>query len=337
LSVDRWRAEVIGGTGSPLKSRFFQPGLVTVCYHDGRRTPRVPPVFWSFRKGLGMNPRCSNVVAFLLPTLLVTFSTSWCPQSLAAPQEAADADRTTEAAAEAVATKTARVNVVDASGDSVADASVVVQLNYPHTSLSLKADDAGSAVFDVPEEARIIAVAAWKDHEGLDYRSYELPRQQQADALAVPPGFPFDDAQTLLLDGAAPLTVRIVDDQQHPLQDVRVYPWLLHKESEGRELNLSFFTKDVAQSTDSEGLTTFAWFPAWQKSLVTVWPDAAGFVRERGAYDPLTSDGQLEITLPRLVAIRGRAVDLAPLLGFGSGEVRHSQGRHQLRPFGAAK
>lgn len=205
--------------------------------------------------------------------------------------------------------KIAAVKVVDADGKPVADARVAVQLGYPHTVSDAMTDESGSTALRLPESERIEAVVAWKNHLGLDYRLYSLPRDQRADVNAKPPEFPVDGEEVLTLSGASPLTVSVVDDEQHPLEGVSLYPWLLKKDSEPDSLNLSYFTPAFSQSSDALGETTFSWLPAWQKSLTVVWPSASGFVHTRGVYDPQTDAGRLVMQLDRLVPIRGRVVD----------------------------
>jgi hypothetical protein len=111
------------------------------------------------------------------------------------------------------------------------------------------------------------------------------------------------------LDGVSPLTVRVVDDQQQPLPGIRLYPWLMRKESEPDSLNLSYFTDTFSQWSDESGETTFDWIPSWQRSMIQVWPSAEGFVHKRGVYDVRSGDGRIEMQLDRLVPIRGQVAD----------------------------
>lgn len=205
--------------------------------------------------------------------------------------------------------KVARVKVFDAMGTPIPDAHVALQLDYPHTLSDGTTDQSGLASFRLPRSERIEAVVAWKDHAGLDYRSYSLSRDQKADVNAIAPEFPADGVEMLQLSGASPFTVSVVDDRQQPLKEIRPYPWLLKKDSEPDQLNLSYFNLAFSQETDATGKTTFNWIPAWQKSPITVWPHTTEFVHARGNYDPQTGSGLLEMQLDRLVPIRGRVVD----------------------------
>ncbi len=205
-------------------------------------------------------------------------------------------------------TKLVRVKVVDADAKPVPDARVGVQLDYPHVVADAVTNEMGIASMRLPKSERINAVVAWKDHAGLDYRLYSLSREQRADVNATAPEFPVEGEETLTLDGAAPLSISVVDDQLQPLDGVHIYPWLLKKESESDDLNLSYFTPHFSRDTDSGGNTTFHWLPAWQKSPITVWSSSEKFVHTRGTYDPQIGSGLLQMQIDRLVPIRGRVV-----------------------------
>ncbi|MDA1054208.1 MAG: carboxypeptidase-like regulatory domain-containing protein [Planctomycetota bacterium] len=178
-----------------------------------------------------------------------------------------------------------------------------------HTLSDATTDESGFASLRLPQSERIEAVVAWKDHAGLDYRLYSLSRAQQADVKAVPPEFPADGVEMLTLNGVTPLTVSVVDDERKLLDGVRAYPWLLKKDTEPDDINLSYFTPVFSQKTDATGKTTFNWIPAWQKSPITVWPMSTDFFHSRGDYYPETGSGLLEMRLVRLVPIHGRVVD----------------------------
>jgi beta-lactamase regulating signal transducer with metallopeptidase domain len=205
--------------------------------------------------------------------------------------------------------KTPRIKVVDADGNPVPDANVAIQLGYPHTVSGGTTDASGTATLRIPESERIQCVVAWKDHAGLDYRLYDLSQKQRADAAAKAPEFPASGEETLKLEGVAPLKARVVSDQNQPLEGVRLYLWLLKKDSEPDQINLSYFAHDLSQDTDAMGETTFHWIPAWHQSGIQIWPDAEGFVRVRGIYQPQSDAGLLELELPRLVPIRGQVID----------------------------
>ncbi len=250
-----------------------------------------------------MKRSCRALAKLVMALGLVT--TSSPAQSIALAQEPAEKDAAVETAEPVPPMRTATLRVVDAAGQPVAGASAAIQLAWPHVKQTEPTDESGSVSVDVPADEPILSVVAWKDGLGLDYRSYSLSRQQQADALAKAPAFPANGTETLILEGAAPLTVRVLDDQHQPLPDVRVYPWILQKESENTELNLSFFVDAFGQQTGADGTITFAWMPQWQATPITLWPSASGFVHQRGTYDPTTGSGEVELVLQRLVPVRG--------------------------------
>jgi len=236
--------------------------------------------------------------------------------AIAIAQEPAETETAVETA-EPAAMRTLTLRVLDAAGQPVAGASAAIQLGWPRTVQADPTDERGSVTVEVPADEPILAVVAWKDGLGLDYRSYRLSYRQQADALTTAPAFPTDGTETLILEGAAPLTVRVLDDLRRPLPDVQVSPWILQKESENTELNLGYFLTSFAQQTSADGTVTFAWMPQWQTDLITLWPSAAGFVHQRGNYNPVTSSGEIELVLQRLVPIRGqvRHADGSPASG----------------------
>lgn len=201
--------------------------------------------------------------------------------------------------------RTVKLKVVDKSGAPIENAQTAVQFPSPHAADVTATNKDGVAEFLIAANERIQAVVAWKDHAGLDYRLYDLSREQKADAITKLPEFPDTGVETLILDGASPVVVKLKDDDGQPLADAGVYPWLLKKESENDNLNLSMFNRGFLQNTGVDGITTFAWLPSWQTEPITFWPSIKGFVRERGSYTPGTENGRLEIVLNRLVPIRG--------------------------------
>jgi len=199
----------------------------------------------------------------------------------------------------------ATVKVIDAEGKPVERAEVSLQLGFPIAIGPRETDADGVATFPVPKSDTIASVIALKDQLGFDYQTYGLARFQKGDQLTPPPEFPFEDGQTLVLDGAAPLTVEVTDAEGRPLSDGSSSVWLLHKESRNDELNLSFFPW-VSQKVDATGSLTIAWFPRWQAEPVTIWLSAQGCVRQRSEYDPSAPSGPLTVQLQRLVPLRGR-------------------------------
>lgn len=232
-----------------------------------------------------MNPRRRVLTKLVL-------GLSWMMISVMShAQEPTEADGTVELTAPA-ATRTATLRVLDAAGQPVAGASAVFQLGWPRTVRTDPTDESGQVAVELPADEPILLVAAWKNGLGLDYRSYTLSHRQQTDALTTAPAFPTEGTETFVLEGAAPLTVRVLDDKRQPLPEVQVYPWILQKESENTELNLSYFVESFGQRTGVDGTVTFAWMPQWQRDVITVWPNMAGFVHQRGNMTPLRAVAQ---------------------------------------------
>ncbi len=205
--------------------------------------------------------------------------------------------------------RTVNVEVVDQNEMPIEKANVAFQLEYPNTSIGSATDLSGKATARIPESERVQAVVAWKDNLGLDYRLYTLNRYQKADVKAVAPEFPKDGPEKLVLDGAAPITVKVIEDLDRPIGKVSLYPWLLNKEGDSDGLNLSFLSEIFSQVTSPDGQTTFQWMPKWQKQITTFWPRIDGYESPRGNYDPSKGAGALTIKIHRLVPIRGQVLD----------------------------
>ncbi len=205
--------------------------------------------------------------------------------------------------------RTVAVEVADQQGAPVESAHVAFQIGWPHLLMGIKTDTKGKATARLPASERIEAVTAWKDQAGLDYQLYSLPRNQFADVKAIPPEFPRDKPEQLVLEGARPLTVQFVNAAGEPLENISIYPWLLHKPNAPDSLNLSNLTASVSQVSDSRGETTFAWLPKWQQQVIILWPNADGYEHIRVNFDPSTDQQPVRVTLNRLVPIRGQVVD----------------------------
>ncbi|MBN70355.1 MAG: hypothetical protein CME32_13865 [Gimesia sp.] len=180
-------------------------------------------------------------------------------------------------------------------------------------------DEQGKIAFQVPRDVEVKFVGAFSDGHGADYRAFTLDRDQSGDPLAKPLTVP-DHPVRLKLDGAAPLKVKVQSPDGKPLAGIKVYPWLLNKPGEPRELNLgSLFYGNhlLEQTTDAEGITVFKWIPHWQKQQLVIWPHTEDYNNVRGTYHPATGQGLLVMKLARLVPISGqvRQADGTPASG----------------------
>lgn len=210
-----------------------------------------------------------------------------------------------------------RLKVADADGLAVADARVAVQADYPWFGVG-RTDAAGMAEMQMPAQLRIQAVVAWKDDEGLDYRAYAVPQDRTADALAKSSEFPASGEETLVLEGAKPVRVRLMDEQHEPLAGVKIYPWYLQKEGQPQELHTSFLISAFSEASGKDGRAAFRWMPRWQERPAVLSPIAPQFVHSRIVYDPKQNGPEeLDLQLIRQVPLRGRVTlpDGSPAAG----------------------
>lgn len=208
-------------------------------------------------------------------------------------------------------TRTAEVLVVDDQDKPIDDANVAFAFDFAVRLDDFTTDENGRLAITIPESEKIKTVAAWKDHEGLDYRLYTLTAAQQADMNKVEPLFPEAAPERLVLSGASPVSVTTVDEDDQPISGLTVYPWLMRKPEQPDQLNLSITSKQLYSVTNEEGIASFDWMPAWQQDNVVFWQLSTEYERIRRIYNPATDDSQLELRLRRLVPIRGRVVDAA--------------------------
>lgn len=199
-----------------------------------------------------------------------------------------------------------RVKVVDAMGRAVPGAQVAL---YPDAWFPLLArtDAEGTVRFELPKSRIVTQLAAWKDQKGLDYRTYAAGFPQRSQVNPSYPRFPETIGETLVLEKAVPLKVRVIDQNGDPLSNVEVAPWLLQKHDQTDHLNLSFLK--IQQVTDDQGRVQFSWFPHWQKEQATIWASREGYDRPRGYFEPQERDKEVTIVLQQLVPIRGTVTD----------------------------
>ncbi|MEO8269168.1 MAG: hypothetical protein ABI557_05580 [Aureliella sp.] len=199
------------------------------------------------------------------------------------------------------------IEVVDHENTAVEGARVGVKFGLPQVLTCLATDKSGKVSFSIPASEHIESVVAWKDNLGLDYRLYTLPRSQSADVKTVPPEFPHERPERLILEGARPLTVHVADAAGEPIEGASLYPIYFMKPQATDGLNFSFFLVASLQRTDAQGETTFAWLPSWQEQVIQFGLEAEGFDPIQIIYDP-SSNGKLAVSLNRLVPIRGQVI-----------------------------
>jgi hypothetical protein len=154
--------------------------------------------------------------------------------------------------------RTLTVNVVDANGAPVPDATVeaLAQLSTIGTT-----NEAGVATILLPPDEPVDWVIALKNGVGFDY--YE--NQGERPALDV---LPLPDTISLVLDGARTVEVRTADPSDQPISDLGVRPWLIVKNGKRRNVNLSA-SEAASVTTNAEGIARFNWLPATAKGRIT--------------------------------------------------------------------
>ncbi|QGQ23634.1 hypothetical protein F1728_13520 [Gimesia benthica] len=196
------------------------------------------------------------------------------------------------------------LEVVDGDGKPLPGATTALLANYRGWG-SQQADQTGKATYLIPQDLDIQTIFAFSDGHGLDYRSYELSREQYGDQQAKRPEVPNHPIR-LTLDGTQPLSIKVVDTAGKPLPGVNVAPWYLKKEGQPRDVNLSFFYKLIQAETDQSGTVNFDWIPHWQQTPITMWPREKGYAHLRTMYDPEKDKGKLTMRLQKLVPLSGK-------------------------------
>lgn len=200
-----------------------------------------------------------------------------------------------------------RLRVVDETGAPIAGAKTAAQLAYPRVGYA-QTNDAGIAEIALPEKERILTIVAWKDGKGLDYRSFELSREQRGVVGAQPPEFPASGEATLALEGTQPFEMRVIDEDQKPIPQVQTYGWLLKKESEVNYLNLSYFQSAFVELTDDEGVSRFRWVPKWHQTMMVPHAYSPLYESPRIEYEPTKGNGRVEAKLIKKVRVSGQVV-----------------------------
>jgi protocatechuate 3,4-dioxygenase beta subunit len=204
------------------------------------------------------------------------------------------------------------VLVHDARGAPVVDGRVILQLQSFQLRLRRQTDREGNARFLIAESNSVTRVLAWKDGDGFAHRSFVPPRGDASTQQADPPKFS-REGETLKLEGARSLSVRVVDANDQPISGQTVYPWLLNPPDELQSINLSFFF-DVRTTTDEAGVATFAWIPTWQRERITFWNSGTDEYTHRRILINPDTEANAEgvhgtIKVEKRVRLSGRVVD----------------------------
>ncbi len=191
---------------------------------------------------------------------------------------------TEEVTVELKPTESVRVKVVDGNSKPIAKAKAGALLGYPgHGAHKVwgETNSEGDVVWQIPSGAESVSFFALKSGQGLDYVNYGDPK----DPVEIP------NKVTLQLDRATTVEIDVVDGDEQPLADVRVYVWLVPKpsgSSQSRDLfDLSSFADEICERSDRNGKVRFDWLPAWGKHLTT-FGDKSEYAN--GRLDTLLSD-----------------------------------------------
>jgi Thioredoxin-like len=194
------------------------------------------------------------------------------------------------------------VEVRDENGKSVPAATVIATASYQEMDSATTAAD-GRAQLDVPADAELKAVVAFKPGVGLDYTLFRSGEEPKTDPCRLAQ----DHAEplTFVLNGTHKIAVRVVDERDRPLTGLDVYPWLLNRPRKGDRLNLSGMP-EFSATTDANGVATFDVIPTDNSRTVTFWVQAPGyFAPEQANYKPESGDTELVVRLLPLVTVSG--------------------------------
>ena len=208
------------------------------------------------------------------------------------------------------AVKKARMLVIDADEKPIEGARVCVRLGeILGRTLSAKTDKSGIAELTYSDSEPVAVAFAWKEGAGLDYHLYQ-PAQQGFGAT-----FSMEKPERFKLDGATSLKLKYVDENDRPLQGIKVNPLILRKSMGANlrtnDLNLSFFSRFTQEQTDANGEVSFGWLPSWQKGLLS-FSSSGGeeLVHTPANIDPSKSREMQTVQLYKTVPIRGQVVDV---------------------------
>jgi thiol-disulfide isomerase/thioredoxin len=193
-----------------------------------------------------------------------------------------------------------QVQVIDAEGRPVADASVGATVSGRRIAAA-RSDAQGRATLRVPPDATLKYVYAIKPNVGLDYVAYPDPIPSPEDDKA-PEQAGRDEHVRFTLDGTVTVRVRLIDPENRPLVGIPVYPWYFQKPDKPDDFNVSGLA-EVKIKTDARGVAAFDFIPAVNEGKITFWAHTPKhWAPERPMYDP--ESGQTDITVPMVRMVR---------------------------------
>ena len=238
--------------------------------------------------------------------------------------------KNTELKIELTPARREEILVVDQNGQPVQGA-ICGMAGILVPSDTIQSDDQGRAVLMLPSTMPVTLAYACKRGVGLDYRTFSASPERMNDRNAKIPRLP-DGPLTLTLDGVSPVRVRMQEVSGAPIAGVLSFPWFLQKPDQPGDLNVGFLGNHFLGTSDAQGEVIFDWMPKWQRKSLIFWPVTEDYFDQRGEYDPEKGDGTLNMTLNRLVPLRGKAThaDGSPAAGI---KIMASGDGHQFDDF----
>jgi hypothetical protein len=155
--------------------------------------------------------------------------------------------------------RTVNIQVTDTDGRGVSGASVVVLAGgYPSEAPSTDAD--GKSVFLAPDSMRVSCIVAWKPGAGLEIVGSESGSTERELEGSVDITQPI----ALQLTKRPPISFRIADPSDRPLEGIEISPFMLFNEKRKAGLNFATLRGRGIARTGSDGIARFDFLPEWQ-------------------------------------------------------------------------
>jgi len=195
------------------------------------------------------------------------------------------------------------VTVKDKNGAAVAGAWVAGE-GYPMLCESVT-DETGRATLRVPRDGPLQSIIADKPGSGIDYVMFFRKDEAHSDPYRL--AFDYSGPVDLTLHDTIPVSVRVVDDKNLPLSDVRVFPWTFELPKKAGYINVQW--PHFAKYTNDHGTASFD-VPADIQQRVGFWTRLKGYVApKRCIFDPKVGKRDLLATLAPLVRVTGHVMD----------------------------
>jgi RNA polymerase sigma factor (sigma-70 family) len=192
------------------------------------------------------------------------------------------------------------ITVQDAKGNPIVDATLAATI-FPHVIGETRSDAAGRGTLRVPADAVLEYIYAMKPGAGTDYYIFWNKFSTRSDPFHLDDGFA--GPLTFVLNGVAPVTVHVQDEEHRPIARVTVTPWYFEKPDKGGDFNPGTI---LPQLTDDQGNATFSIIPADNSKRVAFWVRHEGFTSpQRWTWDPAAKTSDLTATLVKQIPITG--------------------------------